>query len=263
MSEVDNEARAFVYAETLLGVAIDIVGAANVQITERGAQDPGIIALALLCRSITNFKGAMVMLRERQIVEARTLVRCCYENLLVIAALRERGADFVKDMQNDEAANRKSLGETVLRITSREGANLDDGIGRKLRGHIRTLNKRFPNSRKLKTSKTAAQGVVDLAYGSFLTLSHDAVHPSLTALHRHLRSFRENDAAILQLDVVPQVAPAELLGTIRSACEALVGVSVTANELVGHTTVSDRLRATFDEFDALFPIPTVRGTTVS
>jgi len=96
---------AIAFSERLLGVAIDTVASSKVEITELGARDPKIVALALLCRTISNFKGAMVMVREDLIIEAQTLTRCCYENLIWIAALRDRGSQFVNDMLNDEAAN--------------------------------------------------------------------------------------------------------------------------------------------------------------
>jgi hypothetical protein len=44
-------------------------------------------------------------------MECLTLVRSCFENMLLVAGLCERGADFVKDMRSDNAFNLKALGK--------------------------------------------------------------------------------------------------------------------------------------------------------
>jgi len=50
--------------------------------------DPKIIAVLLLIRTLSNFRGTVNLLRADRIVEARTIARCCFENLFHIAALR-------------------------------------------------------------------------------------------------------------------------------------------------------------------------------
>jgi hypothetical protein len=162
MTEADT--KALIFAEKLLGVAIDVVGAADVRISAHRARDPKIIALTLLCRTITNFKGAMIMARENLIVESRTLTRCCYENLIWIGALRDRGLDFVQEMLNDETANRKALGELTFELTNRAGATINEDVAQQIRTALRNLSDRFPNRKKLNVNKTAAQGPVELAY---------------------------------------------------------------------------------------------------
>lgn len=248
MAENDIRAEAFSIAEKLLGIAIDIVGDAKLEVTENTKRDPKLMALALLCRAITNFRGAMVLAREDQVVESRVLTRCCYENLLWIGALRERGADFIQDMVNDETANKRALGELTLKLTSKAGAKIDDEIAMKLRGHLRYLDKQFPNSKKLHVNEAAAQGVVELAYIEYGRLSLDSAHPSISALRRHIRWVQENNENILTLDIVPPTPPNELIGTVRSACEAILGVSIATNELLGGTRLNEALQSISNEF---------------
>ncbi len=52
-----------------------------------------------------------------------------YENLLWIAALRERGDAFVRDMREDEAANRQSLAQLTLKMTAKRNCStcIEDG----------------------------------------------------------------------------------------------------------------------------------------
>jgi hypothetical protein len=48
--------------------------------SEKGTKDPKVWALAILARSIGNVESALILLDNERLVEARTLVRCCYEN---------------------------------------------------------------------------------------------------------------------------------------------------------------------------------------
>ena len=56
----------------------------------QGPRDPKVWALALLARTIGNIEGALVLLDSGHVVEARTLVRCCYENFFCTASGQDR-----------------------------------------------------------------------------------------------------------------------------------------------------------------------------
>ena len=98
-------AKAINYAQKLLDAAINVIGAAPqcVELNHNWARDPKIVGLTILCRSISNFRASVRLVQQDQALEARALVRLMYENLLWLAALRERGLDFVEDMRKDEA----------------------------------------------------------------------------------------------------------------------------------------------------------------
>jgi hypothetical protein len=51
--------KAILYSQKLLDAAIGVVGAARVELNANWARDPKIIALAILCRSISNFRAAI------------------------------------------------------------------------------------------------------------------------------------------------------------------------------------------------------------
>jgi hypothetical protein len=80
----------------------------------------------LLCRSISNFRAALILVRQSNVLEARVLNRCIYENELWIAALRERGVDFIEEMRSDEAHARRSLARLTLEISGRHGADANN-----------------------------------------------------------------------------------------------------------------------------------------
>jgi hypothetical protein len=75
-------------AGKLLEAGAQLFDSTDIVRTLQGARDPKIVALSLLARTIGNFEGALVMLDQNRIVEARALIRCCWENLFWSAALR-------------------------------------------------------------------------------------------------------------------------------------------------------------------------------
>jgi hypothetical protein len=191
------------------------------------------------------------MVREGLLVEARTLTRSCYENLIWAAALNERGSEFVTDMLNDDATSRKTVGQVTLKLSSRAGANNDDEDGQILRDLIRQSETRFPDSKKLHVDRTALGGAVELAYATFGQLSLEAAHPTITAIGRHLHSGLDGDTRHLVIDIVPEVSERQLLRTIWWSCDALTGVAIASNEIVGGTKMNDALRQAFEELRRL------------
>ena len=77
-------------------------------------------------------------------MEARALVRLMYENLLWLAALKERGLEFVRDMREDEASNRKALTELTLELNSTQGGDVSGPTALKLRKLIKDQSQQFP-----------------------------------------------------------------------------------------------------------------------
>ena len=246
----EENGKAFAFRERLLSVAIDVVGAAQVQIDGNWAKDPKIIGLTLLCRSISNFRAALILVRENNVLEARILNRCLHENELWVAALRERGVEFIEEMRSDEAHARRSLAQLTLEISGRHGADVDNEGGMVLRGILNDLSEHFPKPRKLHADKTAKATVIELAYVEYARLSLDAVHCSLTALNRHITKERvSTDRTEVTVNVEAGISETEQLGTILHLCRALTGVAITANEILGFTTVSGTLAAMVDEFE--------------
>jgi hypothetical protein len=241
--------KAIQYAEKLLEVAISVVRAARVDLDEHWAKNPKVIALTLLSRSISNFRAAIRLVQQRHVMESRTLVRCIYENLLWMGALREHGSAFVQDMIRDEAFNRKALGELTLKLSHKHGRDVDGADSLTLRGLIKNLSERFPQTKKLRVAKTAAASAVELTYVEYQRLSLDAVHCSVTALGRHLSRERLEDTMELIVNVEARTTAPEMLSTVLHACRALMGAAIGANELLGFTAVSPSLTALVMEFE--------------
>jgi hypothetical protein len=242
--------KAIQYSQKLLNAAIDVVGAARVTLNENWARDPKIVGLTILCRSISNFRAAVRLLQQEQVQEARVLVRLLYENMLWMAALRERGSDFVKDMIDDEGFNRRALAELTMKLTHKHGGDVDAPESLKLRSIIRDLDKKFPSMKKLQASKTAAEGVVEIAYIEYVRFSLDGVHCSVMALGKHLARESAKGNVEITVSVIPRTSDEETKSTILHACCALTGAAVGANELVGFTAASTMLGTLVTEYES-------------
>src|SRR6266576_1401828 len=72
------------------------------------------VALALLCRTVTNYAAARELLEKDFVVEARTLIRCCYENLFWIAGLNADGLKFLEEVVMGDAMDRIKGGKALL-----------------------------------------------------------------------------------------------------------------------------------------------------
>ncbi|MDE2068502.1 MAG: hypothetical protein KGK01_16810 [Bradyrhizobium sp.] len=150
-------------------------------------------------------------------------------------------------MLNDEAASRKTVGQTTLKLSSRSGADAEAEDAKLLRELIRKSETQFPDRRKLHVDKTALGTAVELVYATYGQLSLGSAHPTISALGRHLQSELEGDTRRFVLHVVPDVSEKDMLRTIRWGCEAFMGVIVACNEMIGGTPMNDAIRQAFDD----------------
>jgi Family of unknown function (DUF5677) len=236
----DAESRAFAFAEEIRELATGIVDAAIAEVVFEDERDPKLYGLALFCRSISNFQGAITMARLDQAVECRTLVRSCFENLFLIDKLLKNGAGFVKTMRSHEAASRISIGESALK---RPGL-AQSPQGKSIRERIKRERVEFPKPEWLTVSNTA-KGEIASMYSAYAMLAHDAAHASVTALKRH---FRCGENGLRTVEVVPSFKPGERLKTLDMACNAVIGACAAVSLILGGTSQSDALRALADRF---------------
>jgi hypothetical protein len=246
---VDEETTgAVLFSEKVMSAAMSLLDVAKVKLTEDWARDPKIVALAILCRSISNFRAAMLLVQERHAMEARALGRGLYENVLWTAGLRERGPAFVNDMLKDEAFNRKSLGQLTLELSKKQGADLSAPDSRRLCDLLRDTAKKFPNPEKISPGKISTDSAIRHFYFEYMRLSLDGVHCSITALGRHLATERvSEDLTEVIMNLEPRTTDHEARSVIFHLCNALLAVALGANELLGFTAASEQLKTVFDE----------------
>jgi hypothetical protein len=194
------------FADKLLAIGFSILGEAEIAETEKGAADPKVVAATLLIRTLSNFRGALVLAREGRVVEARVLARCCFENNFWIVELLARGDAFVKDMRDDESKSRKARGEFILS----EGFRLDEQVEKRLKAQLRTINKRSPQARFLSPKDVARAGPLAQGYIFYSQLSSDAAHPTMASLNRYIGRFEENGETVRGFDCDPPVKESEI-----------------------------------------------------
>jgi hypothetical protein len=245
-----SKERWLAFADRLIALAYAIFGEAKIDITDKLFGDPKILSLALLCRTVGNFKGVVALTKQGLVVEARTLTRSCYENLYCMAALIEQGDDFVKAMHQDQMRSFRSQGEFLLEDIDSEHIG-DAEFVEKLRARVKEIKSRWPKANFLTPKQTVKGSVLRQSYLLYSKLSGDAAHPSILALKRHLVRFEENGEQVVGLDVNPPEKGNEIAETINLACNAMIGACVAANQILDGLSVNDEVRRLFVEYDKL------------
>jgi hypothetical protein len=220
-------------------LAFGVVDAAIAEVVFEGKRDQKLYGVALLCRSISNFQGALTMARLDQAVESRTLVRSCFENLFLVDQLRKHGPGFVKTMRSDKAANMISVGESWLK----HSGVAESPQGTTVRGLIK--RERLKSPKKLAVSDTA-KGENEKMYPAYAMLSLDVAHASVTALDRH---FRQGEKGLRTVEVVPPFKARERLETLDMGCSAVLLACRGVSAILGGTSQSDALRALIERFE--------------
>lgn len=218
--------------------------------TDRGAADPKVIALTLLCRSLSHVEGAVAMIERGLIVEARTLTRCCYENLIWMEGLAAKGVEFVKQITGNEHAYKQLRGKVILEWASKQEAKPQ--YEEKLQAYMAELKEKHPGAKSNSFKATAASGVLKDTYVVYTQLSSDAAHPSAESLSRYITRTKISDTeTTLNIDALPCPEGKEVLQTLEFACNALLSICVGANQVIGGLPSGKELAPMFENFLAL------------
>lgn len=230
--------------EELGQIALQIAGEADVKITEHKLLDPKLLALALLSRTLGNFKGAVRLLEQGLLVEARVLTRCCFENQLVVGGLYAKGIEFAQQIKADDVAGRKAR---LKFVGDNEG--IFQGLSQETRDEMAKTQAYLGATKGslLKFKKVGEVGPFKEIYLAYSQYSGDAAHPTFTALMRHCPIEDKK----LSFDVVPLQNDQQLDETLHLACISLMGVAVVVNEMCGYTEAGKRLLDINARFHAL------------
>jgi hypothetical protein len=209
-----------------------------------------VLAACLLARSISTARAVAHLIGLDHVVEARMLTRSIFENGFCLYRLaQEDGGAFAREMFADEAFYRRVHGQTML-----EEEQAREAMGEERQSRIRVILKQWrqksPNAAPLKPQKVISDTEISSTSVIYQMLSSDAVHPSITALRRHL-------VGTSWLSLKPQIKGEEMMKTAFLASTALLIVCIAANDAFGRTTVGQRLEglvAEYNEFGAR-PLP--------
>jgi hypothetical protein len=243
------QAQWFQLATSIGQLGYDIIrGGPKVTVTPKGDLEPTVLATVLMSRALSNFRGVITLLTQGLIVEARILVRCCFEDAFWVLGLREQGEEFAKRMLAADVKSKKARGELIF---SSPSLKLSEKAEKRLRAEMRTLNKRHPKPQPLDPNKVilALEGVYREGYLVYSQLSSDAAHPTLESLRRHIGGVAASSERTL--DVVPPLKPTEIGQTRGWACNAMLAMCVAVDEIFGGTAAGLKLQGTVDQCQAL------------
>lgn len=237
-------------ADGLGQTGLDILAGAPVTVTKKKFADPKVLAITLMSRTLSNFMGMFALIDNDLVVEARILVRCCFENAFWIAGLHGQGDKFVRKMLQDEMRSRYVRGELALS----KRTQLLEHVEKRLREKLRSINEHWPGAKSLNPKCVALSGLLRDGYLIYSQLSADAAHPTVTSLHRHVGHCEKHGEALI--DVVPAPKEEEVTMTWDWACNAMLGACVGVNEILGGTLAGQKLGLIADWYQALTTRPT-------
>lgn len=232
-----------------MDVGIEVVAQAPVEVGEKWAREPKVIALTLLCRTLGNFKGAVTLLDQRLLIEAQILIRCCTENLICIGALRETRDAFVDELLRADAASKKNL--AGLAIGAYEGNDEHAETAVRLRELVKALDAAHPKAKRLNTQALSRNNPVGSSYTMFSVFSEQAVHVSASSLGRHLGRDAEGARKYLRIDIAPDPSDEQLFRLLLDLVGIVLSIVVGTNEIVDGTEPGLQLPALLAEYEAI------------
>jgi Family of unknown function (DUF5677) len=243
-------------ARDVIRVGHDIFATAELRVTEKGFSDEKFLAMTLLARTLSNAKGAILLVENNRVVEARVLVRCCLENSYWIAGLATDGESFVREMLHDEMSHRRRRGQRLFS----PDFTLGDDVKEKLTTWMREHGKQFKDAKQLNPLSVAGRTDIGRSYIFYEQLSSDAAHPSVDALNRYVIPHSDPEGGGIDVDPVPHSA--ELAETLEYLSMAAIGVLVGANQMIGGTEGGKQLNALADRYTALSNAAAQTRTTI-
>jgi hypothetical protein len=238
--------RYFTFTKNLLTIGRHIF--TRLMPSEEDPSDVKILAILLLCRTIGNLNGTILLAQGGLVVEARTIVRCCFENLFFVNALHQQGEKFVKEMFHDELASLRSRGEFLLQQRNRLP---NPEWEPRLREMLRDIKNQKPIRPTLDPKNVAGRGPAINFYTFYSELSTDAAHPTGKALSRYITWSEDNGKSVRGIDVEPPPSGSDLADTLHLICSATLGVFVSVREMLGSTTTIPELTKALDEYKTL------------
>jgi hypothetical protein len=243
MNPMSITARISAVSDRLVRATKEIVAQCKLRVTEHGLLDPNVLAYLLLCRTYTNFVATVSLTKQRLVVEARTMARCCFENAFLVAGLREQGRVFSDRMKEDDEAGRK------LRLQfARNSEAIFDSLEPDMQQAVDAALSGIERPTFLTPKGAAKIGAFKELYLAYSQFSGDAAHPTLTALARYWQRDENNEIDII---AGPEAKQGELDQTLLFASMAVLGILGTIDEMFGHLPAGKVLQSISDEMKSI------------
>lgn len=205
-----------------------------------------VTGVALLIRSLSNYQGALLMAKRGMVVEARTLVRCCFENAFFIGTLLKEGDAFLVELCDGDEFSRKAQAKWLLQKPGRL-SSAAVGATRRLEQRRAQIGDKICSFSPADFKALAKRANIEEGYLFYSVLSGDAAHPSVQALDRYL--VRGDQQTSLKSITWGAFCDAEHLPeTLNFACHAMIAVGVAASEMLGDDAANREMAAHADVY---------------
>ena len=216
------------FTEVLKKNGYALLQAANPKlvVTDKGAADPNVIAAALYCRTLTHLDAVQILLKQGLIVEARTIVRNCFENAFWLAAIAEPAEreEALRRLGDAELFTRHQIGQFAMQLRGDHGAQENAALREAMRAFGGKKGASGPTPKDL-----SKLGQFRSAYLFYAEYSRDA-HPTLHSLARYLSRIEEAGQVFKCLDACPAGRDGDEF-TIQHACQAVLSAMFAANQI--------------------------------
>jgi hypothetical protein len=212
------------FTDKLLEAGVSVMSTGAVDLATKSHADPKVISLLLLTRTLSHLKAIRMLIRAGRTVEARILVRNCFENSFYVARLAKDGSKFVAEMLESEKKRRAARGQLLFE----HQLEMETETEAKLREWMRA-RKSWQRSETLNPRDISKQTAIEKTYIFYSELSVDA-HPSTDTLARYL--LPEDEQGNPGIDLEPSAKPDELADTLHLNACAVLSVLFGANEIM-------------------------------
>jgi len=217
----------------------------NVTVSDKGSSDEKIVSLALLCRTLSNFKSVLLLAQNERLVESRILTRACYENLFYVGAIQKEGYSFVQKMMRADCHHHKSRGQSLL--SDAKYIESEDDWRTPLKAYLKRIKENNQPSATINPKDISKNGPIAKQYIIYEQLSADSAHPTTDALNRYFSKTEENGKMIRCLDIEPILNDTDVHQTLNWACNAMLGVIIGVNEILGGSSANQKVLQMFED----------------
>jgi hypothetical protein len=208
------------FAHKLIRAGGSLAKASSNYIPNNPFSNPKLVVLLLLARTISHMKSIIALMQADRMLEARILVRNCFENAFYAARFAAEGEKFLEEILEDDRKRRNSQGKLLFK----NGLP----VGEDFRKFMKET-KGWEKSKSIDVKSVASKGAIEGAYVFYSYLSQDA-HPTTNTLSRYFTIHADGSS---EINFEPSVLEEDAQETMELCAVAALGVIVAVNDVMG------------------------------
>lgn len=215
----------FALANKLLQLGYELGGNAGPAILKNSDHrgDIRLLSVSFIARSLSNMRGVLTMVREKRLIEAKTLARNILENQFWISGFAQDPDKFRQAMIDQDLNSKGANGQLLF-----QSGDLTDDVEQKLRNWMRD-NKGWKAAKSVTPKDVAKDAQQADAYIFYADLSSDA-HPTVNSLGRYV--VVDADGTVVGVDLDPEPSASDLEGALGLACFGLVNTLLFGSQIL-------------------------------